>query len=277
MTPAQKQACMQKLCSCSLVQFLSGGLAPMSALTGGLIGSPCPGPNDANPADLALPADSAQGAAARIKKLEAEAKARRAAVRYLGTVDCRRFPEAEAALIASLRGDENECVRFEAALALGSGCCCTKKVLEALVVTVAGKRTAEPAETSPRVRGAAAAALERCLKKYCDEEPLTPGKPAEKPAAPSPEPKKDATTSLEPMVSEGKEVLAAFKARYGRAPVPTAEPPTAALPSVRQAVVQAAPPRPAPAPVAEATPEPAGNLPPTGRRDIWSVFQHARR
>src|SRR5581483_7838730 len=87
-TPAQCQACMQKLCACPLVQFMGGAMTPVSAVSGGLMPSCCPGPNTANPADLQKPADGALGAAARIKAKEAEAKARRAAVRYLGTVDC---------------------------------------------------------------------------------------------------------------------------------------------------------------------------------------------
>ncbi len=132
-TPAQTAACKQKLCASPLVQFFGSALAPARALSGGLMPTCCP---PVNPADLAAPADSPEGAAARIKEREAQAKKRRADVRYLGTVDCRRYPEAEAALVGALRGDENECVRWEAALALGRGCCCTRKVLQALVDTV---------------------------------------------------------------------------------------------------------------------------------------------
>ncbi len=280
-TPQQMQACKQKLCSCTLVQFLSGGLAPVSAMTGGLIGGCCPGPNQPNPADLALPADSAQGAAARIKKLEAEAAARRAAVRYLGTVDCSRFPEAELALIASLRGDENECVRYEAALALGRGCCCTKKVLEALVATVSGKKTNDPPEHSLRVRMAAAIALERCLIKYCELEPLIPDeKSPEKPVAPEPVPAKDAKASRDPLAEEGRRVLVAFKSRYGTPRRPTAEPPMAANPApVQQAVaIGSVPTKPIATPPAysELVP-PQASLPPTGKRDLWSLLIHSRR
>lgn len=298
MTPEQKQACKQKICAIPFMQFLNGGLAPVSALTGGLVPGCCPGPNQANPADLLKPADSAEGAAARIKKLEAEAKARRAAVRYLGTVDCRRFPEAEAALISSLRGDENECVRFEAALALGSGCCCTRKVLEALVVTVSGRKTAEPAETSPRVRAAAAIALERCLMKYCDLEVLTPAdRPLEKgqpPADPASAPaKKNEKAALDPLVADGQQVLAAFKRRYAPAPRPTAEPPlppaslvihripatvTLGASTTPQPLATAMAQAPAPAPTMMSAPTPEGApLPPTGQRDLWSVLLQTRR
>ncbi|HZZ82799.1 MAG TPA: HEAT repeat domain-containing protein, partial [Gemmataceae bacterium] len=103
-----------------------------------------------------------QGAAARIKKDEADAQARRQAVRYLGTVDCSRWPEAEAALINALRGDRNECVRLEAALALRNGCCCTVKIRRALEMTIIGKADKFPPERSERVKAAAADALAHC-------------------------------------------------------------------------------------------------------------------
>jgi hypothetical protein len=296
MTPDQAQACLQKICACPLVQFLQGALVPVSALSGGLISGCCPA---INPLDLAKPADSAEGAASRIKKLEAEAKARRAACRYLGTVDCRRFPEAELALINSLRGDTNECVRIEAALALGNGCCCTKKVLEALVITVAGKKTNDPAETSLRVKAAAAYALERCLTRYCEidpaslpaERPPEPGKPPAgetAPPPPAPPAAGAAAARLVPdaLVEEGRRALASYKATYGRAPAQearpaTAEPPQAPAPAppaetvlvLRPAgLAQAGP----PGVVSEAAP-PAGNplLPPTGQRDVFNLLRHS--
>jgi hypothetical protein len=110
-----------------------------------------------------LPPDSAGGAAAAIKKDEADAKARRLAVRYLGTVDCFRYPQASEALRLSLRADPNECVRWEAALALRNGCCCTNAIIKALEMTVTGsKADGFPEEKSDRVRAAAAEALARC-------------------------------------------------------------------------------------------------------------------
>src|SRR5262249_41863214 len=109
------------------------------------------------------PPGSSQGAAALIKRDEADAKARRAAVRYLGTVDCNYWPEAIEALTKSLRRDPNECVRFEAALALRNGCCCNKKTIKALEMCVTGSNKDEnPPERSDRVRAAAADALARC-------------------------------------------------------------------------------------------------------------------
>src|SRR5207237_2362732 len=123
----------------------------------------CP-PAARDPADLAKPSDSPAGAAAKIKADEAAAKARREAVRYLGTVDCHYWPEAQDALINALRADRNECVRLEAAWVLGRGCCCTKKTIVALSITVAGSdRDGNPYEDSDRVKAAAAAALAHCL------------------------------------------------------------------------------------------------------------------
>lgn len=161
MTPEQKQKCKDKLCKSQLGQLMNNGLKPIGALTGGILGPLCP------PAlfeDLLKPADSAEGAAARIKADEAAAKARRAAVRYLATVDCRYWPEARDALINSLRADRNECVRWEAAMAMGSGCCCNKEILRALAIVVSGSEAdGNPPEVSLRVRSAAAASLDRCL------------------------------------------------------------------------------------------------------------------
>ena len=55
-------------------------------------------------------------------------------------------------------------MRIEAAIALGRGCCCTRKVIEALDITVAGLETdGAPAERSPRVRDFAAMSLAHCL------------------------------------------------------------------------------------------------------------------
>lgn len=157
----QLQACKEKLCKKPIGQLLNNASKPMSVFTGGLLGNCCP---PFNKEDLLKPPDSAEGAAARIKADEAAAKQRRAAVRYLGTVDCHYWPEAQDALIAALRGDRNECVRWEAAMALGSGCCCTKATVKALSIAASSsEEDGNPSETSDRVKGAAYAALQHCL------------------------------------------------------------------------------------------------------------------
>jgi hypothetical protein len=178
-TPEQKAACKEALCKTPLGKLLNNGLRPLSALSGGII-SPCCD-DGINPSDLAKPADSAEGAAARIKAEEADAKARRAAIRYLATVDCHYWPEARDALINALRGDRNECVRWEAAMALGGGCCCNQETIRALAITVSGTEDdGNPSETSERVRGAAAAALDHCLACVnARTVPLVPEVPAE--------------------------------------------------------------------------------------------------
>src|SRR5262249_52166099 len=94
-----------------------------------------------------------------------------ASMEYLGTVDCSRWPEAQTALINGLRKDPNECVRFAAAKALNSGCCCDKKVIQALRDSVSGEATEDPAETSPRVKAAAFSALQNCLLKVPEDLP----------------------------------------------------------------------------------------------------------
>lgn len=163
LTPEQKAACKKHWCESGIAQFLGMMVKPMTMATGGLIKPCCPGPDQAKPEDLAKPSDSADGAAARIKEDEAHAKERRANVRYLGTVDCSRYPEAEKALINALRTDRNECVRWEAAIVLGHGCCCTRKTIEALKMAASGSdKDNNPKESSERVRIAAEISLNAC-------------------------------------------------------------------------------------------------------------------
>jgi hypothetical protein len=161
-TPDQIAALKAKFCACPLGQMLNNTMRPLNALSGGMLPPCCD--NFINPADLLKPTDTAEGAAAAIKAQEADAKARRAAVRYLGTVDCHYFPSARDALIGALRQDTNECVRWEAAMALGSGCCCNAETMKALAITVSGTdEDGNPFETSERVRAAAAGSLQHCL------------------------------------------------------------------------------------------------------------------
>jgi hypothetical protein len=181
-TPEQKAACLAKICNSPIGQMLNNSLKPAGALTGGLVGPFCPQVT----ADLLnQPPESAAGTAAKIKADEAAAKQRVAAVRYLGTVDCNYWPDAQVALIASLRADRNECVRLEAALALGRGCCCNRATIKALALTVeGGNEDGNPRESSERVKAAAHAALEHCLSAYSEVETVPPA-----PEPPGPEPR----------------------------------------------------------------------------------------
>ena len=178
-TADQLQKLRKKFCSCALGQTINAALVPMETYTGGLIHAGlCPPKEQANPADLAKPADSAEGAAARIKAKEAQCAAKAEAVRYLATVNCDYYPEAEKALIASLRTDECECVRLEAARALATGCCCTKATIAALVLTVnADTKDGGPPECSERVRAMALIALNKCVQCYREPAPRQPERP----------------------------------------------------------------------------------------------------
>ena len=170
-----------KFCASPAGGMLNNALAPYSTLSGGLIPQCCPTvPTDAAIAALAAQAgpNGAQTVAAQVKQDEAEAKARRAAVRYLATVDCHYWPAAEVAIISALRDDRNECVRYEAALALLNGCCCNARTIEALNIVVSGsEKDGKPSETSERVRCAALAALQGCLLRYQPPEPAPPESP----------------------------------------------------------------------------------------------------
>jgi hypothetical protein len=170
------QACMSKLCSCQIGQMFNSLLSgPVGAISGGFVCPLCPPPTAAQIAALAnKPNGGAEAAAAKIQASEADAKARVAAVEYLGTVDCNRFPEAKKALLAALREDPNECVRFAAARSLNSGCCCDQEVIEALRISVAGEKKGGPAETSCRVKAAAFSALQNCLMRVPEEEEAPP-------------------------------------------------------------------------------------------------------
>lgn len=176
-TKEQRQNAKDCFCNSGIGKLFSGMMAPLGAATGGLMVNRCEKNAIAN--DLKnKAADEPAGAAARIKADEAEAKARREAVRFLGTVDCNYWPEAIDALKTALRKDRNECVRFEAALALQSGCCCNNEIIDALTNAVLGENKTDPhpPERSERVRAAAAEALARCPIKEApkiDEKKLT--------------------------------------------------------------------------------------------------------
>jgi hypothetical protein len=194
-------ACKDKCCKSVLGQMLNNMTKPLTFATGGLVPPLCPPtPTDAELKKLLDPdstASEAEKTAAKIKADEANAAARRAAIRYLGTVDCHYYPEAEGALISGLRGDRNECVRFEAALALSKGCCCTRKTLAALLLVVNGDDSdGNPSETSERVKNMAVVALQHCMGKVADR-PETQ-QPPERPPEPIGPPEKAGQSTRSP-------------------------------------------------------------------------------
>ncbi len=171
----QKAKCRECLCNSPLGEMLKGAAGPVSGISGGLIPPLCGTPAQELANMTEDEKKGAAGTAAAIKKSEAEAKARREAVRYLGTVDCNYFPEAKGVLIKSLRKDPNECVRYEAALALGRGCCCNKDTMDALKYSANGsKEDGNPPECSWRVREQAAESLAHCAAIF--KEVSGPGK-----------------------------------------------------------------------------------------------------
>ena len=162
--------CFKGCCNTPLGKLINGAFQPLEMATGGVIPAPCPGPNDPSKGGAGGGGSSAGGApgpqqaAQAIKKDQAQAKARAEAVKYLATVPCHYYPEAEAALIQALRTDRSECVRWEAAHALAQGCCCTKKTIEALKIVASGsQKDGNPSEKSFRVKVEALNALEHCL------------------------------------------------------------------------------------------------------------------
>jgi hypothetical protein len=170
------QLCRDQFCQSQFGQMLGGFTAgPLAGVTGGFLPSVCP--PAPSPATLsALESQSgpmgAEAVAGKIKQSEADAKARVAAIEYLGTVDCNRWKEARIALINGLRADPNECVRYAAARVLNTGCCCSKPVIEALRVCVSGEDTdGNPPETSQRVKAAAFSALQNCLMRVPEDLP----------------------------------------------------------------------------------------------------------
>lgn len=181
--------CAKGCCNTPLGKLINGAFQPIEMATGGVIPAPCPGPNDpskhgaAGSNTAAGGAPGPQAAAQAIKKDQAQAKARCEAVKYLATVPCHYYPEAEAALIQALRMDRSECVRWEAAHALTQGCCCTKKTIAALKIVVSGsQQDGNPSEKSFRVKVEALNALEHCLS-MCGSvgEPQRPEMPSPMP------------------------------------------------------------------------------------------------
>lgn len=220
-----KRRCLEWFCQCPLGGLVNNMLRPMSAFTGGMIGPICPTvPTDEalrklqeDPAKKGGPEDLA----AQVKQAEAEAKARAAAVRYLATVDCSRFEGVDDALIKALLFDPSECVRWEAAKALQTGCCCNKKTIDALAIVAAGQggkvkmggeERIVPVEKCARVREAAAIALERCVACFRETSSETaPDRRPDAPPVPTPAPDRPPTAlgqrSMNETLKDAEEAL----------------------------------------------------------------------
>lgn len=209
-SPDQAKMLKDKFCNNPLGKLLSNGLKPISVLTGGILGECCP----SDPAAQFNPeAGGAEGVAGAIAVEEANAKKRRAAARFLGTVDCHYFPEVTDALVGLLRQDRNECVRLEAALALGRGCCCNKTTIQALAYTVTGsKKDKGIEEKSERVKAAAAASLHHCLACLGEVPPPKAQEPVKEPEKRK-EPESAARQKADPLaVPAANPVLAYYRA-----------------------------------------------------------------
>ena len=240
--------CKRKLCAKPAGQLLNGMTAPLTTLTGGVIPPFCP----IMPSEKDLAAPGVQGAKAQAMKEALEGKARRDAVRYLGTLDCRYFPDAQGALIAALRSDPIECVRLEAALALGNGCCCSKPVIDALEASVSGSdKDNNPGERSVRVRDAAYFALQRCLACYSEPvlEPVDDKKKEKPPVlrekdatgraepAPMPTPVQQTAALMTASVARARTTMTRYEtARFGMAASSTSAPAPGALASGQKSV-----------------------------------------
>ena len=271
------QACRDKLCSCQIGQMLNSLLSgPVGAISGGFVCPLCPpAPSPAQIAALGQkPNGGAEAAAAKIQASEADCKARVAAVEYLGTVDCNRFPEAKKALLAALREDPNECVRFAAARSLNSGCCCDQEVIENLKICVAGEKKGGPAETSCRVKAAAFSALQNCLMRVPEEvEATQPGRAL--PEGGLPEPIPDAKKRVKPEgttmnTTDTSTITTSLKAANPRARTIEEEelqtkPFAQTIREARQTLFEAA-----------RYPQAAATLPP-GKRSVYQALLKARK
>ncbi|HBJ33386.1 MAG TPA: hypothetical protein DDZ51_01215 [Planctomycetaceae bacterium] len=130
---------------------------PLSAVTGGLVAAEKVPHAD----EQAQPGP--EGTAAQLKAVNLQAPKRRTAVAELRAVDVRYHPEAEGVLIAALRADPSECVRYEAALTIETLPACTEKIARALRTSIdSSSADGNPAELSLRVRKQAATTLAKC-------------------------------------------------------------------------------------------------------------------
>ena len=205
LSKANIHACKAALCQTQLGLMLNNmATGPAAKFSAGLVPPLCPPLSPAQIAGLPGGPQGAQAVAAKVKASEADAKARVAAIEYLGTVDCKRWPDVTQAIMVALREDPNECVRYAAARVLNSGCCCSQKMIESLKACVSGTEAdGKPAESSTRVKAAAFTALQGCLMR------IPPDLPAEVPPPPVAPERGPAPPPLPLVKPEGPTALAA--------------------------------------------------------------------
>lgn len=274
LSAANHAACKNAICQSQLGLMLNSMLTPVSGLSGGIVPSLCPpAPTAAQLAAIqaAAGATSAEAVAGKIKQDEANAKARVAAVEYLATVDCNRWPDASKALIAALRDDPNECVRFAAARAFNTGCCCSKEVIEALKGSVSGEVVkGKPAEQSPRVKAAAFSALQNCLLRVPDVLPAEPAAPPVLPGDAAPPPPPVAPGDTPPTTrgnGDSNTVVSSFSRivpRSRNAPEPDLEKPMAQVVEEARATL-----------IETARTAPKAKMMPTGKRSLLQAITKA--
>ncbi|MCH7688875.1 MAG: hypothetical protein IH899_19695 [Planctomycetes bacterium] len=172
--------------------------------------------------------DGVKGLASKIKAGQVDAKNRVVAIKFLGTVDCAAYPDAQVMLIDSLKNDPSERVRLEAAKAIkeqfGRGkdeglsaiftsrrekrrydhCrgCCGEDALNALSeVAYERDETGCHLEPSERVRKEAREALTVCVSCCSEQSAEMPIEPQEEetPGTPSEEKTTDNTPLLSPV------------------------------------------------------------------------------
>jgi hypothetical protein len=169
LTSAQRGFCARVRVS-PVGQMLASMRKPLSVATGGLVAAE----KSPHPDEQAQPGP--EGTAAQLKAANLQAPKRRAAVSQLQGLDVRYHPEAEAILIAALRVDPSECVRYEAAVTLTTLPVCTEPIRKALQTCVeSSTRDGNPAELSGRVRTQASIALSKC--ECCLTEPTSESAP----------------------------------------------------------------------------------------------------
>ena len=159
LSKAQLNACKEYMCKTQLGQLMNNSLMPIGAFTGGILGPCCP--------PLIMSEQTGRQRRRRRCPHQAGRGRRQAPPGRRALPGHRRLPllaRGSGWHRSALRTDRDECVRWEAAMALGSGCCCNKATIRALAIVVSSSdEDGYPSETAERSRRAAARSLRHCL------------------------------------------------------------------------------------------------------------------